>query len=268
MGRSRLWDEPREPSVGIGGLVVAVIALAILAFIIIGANRAGSVPASTAARARLDANVSYQTDNVYDGLGWIDESRVSRSMKEFYDKTGIQPALAIFDYMPGVTGDDMASEQYAKDWYDAHVDGEGGLLLAYFDTGTDEEGWAYLIYGDLTKSVMDAEAEDIFWAYYDRYWTDNGISLDEAYPAMFNKTAERIMQKTTTGMDVLKYVMAGFAVIIITGAILVVMKTRRQHEAERAAETERILNTPLSGGPGEGPSSGDPLLDQYSDRQS
>lgn len=223
-----------------------------------------SVPKSSAAREPLTANASYQTDNVHDGIGgWINESKVSRSLKTFYDKTGIQPGLALFDYIDGVTGDDSASEQYAKDWYDATIEGEGGLLLAYFDTGTDEEGWAYLIYGDLTKSVMDAEAEDIFWAYYDRYWTDDSIDLTDAYPAMFNDTAKRIMQKTTTGKDIAKVFVIGVVVLSAGFVVLHIMKTKRRHEAERAAETERILSQPLGGSSDES-GSGDPLLDQYS----
>lgn len=262
----------RSFSYGRGGgvnmtVIVTVLLIAAAIFVSAQFSAGGNIPKSTAARARLDANASYQTDNVYDGLGWIDDAGVSRAMKPFYDKTGVQPALALFGYIDGVTGNDAASEQYAKDWYDAHVDGEGGLLLAYFDTGTSEEGWAYLIYGDLVKSVIDAEAEEIFWAYYDRYWTDSSIELDQAYPAMFNQTAERIMQKTTTGMDVAKYVVIGLIVVTVFAGIMLVMAMKRKHEAERAEETQQILNTPLSGTGGGGVSqSDDPLLNQYSDR--
>lgn len=245
-------------------LVIVVIILSVVASMFSGASGgSGSlsgVPASTAAREKLDINKSYQTNVVYDELGWIDTSRVSRKLKEFYDKTGIQPALALFDYIPGVTGNESAGEQYAAEWYDDNVEGEGALLLAYFDTGTDEEGWAYLIYGDATKSVMDAEAEDIFWSFYDRYWTDTSIELNDAYPAIFNQTAARIMQRTTTDKDVVKVGLTVVAIVVLGGAVLLIMKTKRKHDAERAAETERILNSNLRD-----ESERDPLLDRYSD---
>lgn len=223
-------------------------------------RNSGDVPASTAAREKLDINHSYQTNLVYDELGWIDTSKVSRNLREFYDKTGIQPALALFDYIPGVTGNESAGKDYASNWYDENIDGEGALLLAYLDTGTEEEGWAYLIYGDAVKSVMDAEAEDIFWAYYDRYWTDTSVDLTDAYPAIFNKTAERIMQQTTTSADVMQTVMKVVLVVAACGAVIFIMKTKRKHDAERAEETERILNANLRD-----EAEHDPLLDRYSD---
>lgn len=218
--------------------------VAIVATLYAGMSNQG-VPKSTMNRDKLTVNASYQTNCVWDDMGWIDTASVSRAMKPFYDSTGIQPALAVFDYIPGVTGYDYESEQYAKDWYDDHIEGEGALFLAYFDTGTEEEGWAYLVYGDMTKSVMDAEAEDIFWAYYDRYWMDNSISLDDAYPAMFVKTGERIMQKTTTGLDIVKIMAVGIVIVFVAGSIIIVMTVKRKHDSQKAKETAEILNKPL-----------------------
>lgn len=246
----------RAPSYGFGhsrsgsNSRLVVLAVACLVYLVVVAAmlfKASSpaVPRSTMNRERLTVNHAYQTDCVWDELDWIDTSQVSRSMQKFYDATGVQPALALFDYKEGITGSDNASEQYAKDWYDSYVEGEGALLLAYFDTGTEEEGWAYLIYGDMTKSVIDGEAEDIFWSYYDRYWTDDSVPLTKAYPAIFVDTGKRIMQKTTTGLDILKWVVIGVVFVLTVGTIIIAMKVKRRNEAEKAAETERILNTPL-----------------------
>lgn len=229
-----------------GGAFALVIVLIIIALVAVMATKtSGSIPRSTANRAKLDVNASYQTDLVYDELNWIDTSNVSKQLGYFYNKTGIQPALALFAYKDGITGIDSESEAYAKKWYDLYVEGEGGLLLAYFDTGTEDEGTAYLIYGDMVKSLFDAECEDIFWANYDTYWLDSSVSLNDGYPAMFNDTADRIMQKTTTGTDVI-FVVAVLAVIVVAVVSVVrVMKLRRRHEAEKAAETERILNADI-----------------------
>lgn len=225
--------------------VAIIIMIMIVCLPAIFENHEGSIPNSTMNREKLTVNSSYQNDLVYDELNWIDTARVSRSLQYFYDKTGIQPALALFDYKEGITGIDAESESYAKKFYDLKVDGEGGLLLAYFDTGTDEEGWAYLIYGDMVKSVFDKECEDIFWAYYDRYWLDGNVDLTDGYPAMFNDTADRVMQKTTTGFDLI-FIFVGLCVVIVAlfGTVRI-MKLKRQHEKEKAEETERILNTDI-----------------------
>lgn len=154
--------------------------------------------------------------------------------------------MALFDYMDGVTGNDAKQDAYAKEWYADHVEGECGVLLAYFDTGTDAEGTAYLIYGNMVKPVFDKEAEDVFWGYYDRYWTDNNIELTDAYPAIFNETAKRIMVRTITSDDVFFVIYIIVCVGMVIGGIIAIMVLRRKHAAEKAAETERILNIDLN----------------------
>lgn len=52
----------------------------------------------------------------------------------------------------------------------------------------------------------------------------------------------------------------GGSIAVLTG-IYIVMKTKRQHEAEKAAETERILKTPMQDLAKS--SENDPLVDKY-----
>lgn len=232
-------------------IVIAVMIIFVFGvpFLRTGANlyeQWAAIPRSSTNCERLEINASYQTNNVYDELDWINASKVSRELRKFYDTTGIQPALALFDYMDGVTGNDAKQDAYAKEWYADHVEGECGVLLAYFDTGTDAEGTAYLIYGNMVKPVFDKEAEDVFWGYYDRYWTDNNIELTDAYPAIFNETVKRIMVRTITSDDVFFVIYIIVCVGMVIGGIIAIMVLRRKHAAEKAAETERILNIDLN----------------------
>lgn len=50
------------------------------------------------------------------------------------------------------------------------------------------------------------------------------------------------------------------SIAVLTGTYIV-MKTKRQHEAEKAAETERILKTPMQDLAKS--SEDDPLVDKY-----
>ena len=218
---------------------ICIIGSILLTCLIIWRICAPKPPESTVNREKLNINASYKNNLVYDELGWIDVNKTSRQLKTFYDKTGIQPALALFDYIDGITGDELACDNYAKSWYDEHVNNEGGLLLAYFDTGTEEEGWAYLVYGDMIKSVMDAEADEIFWSFYDRYWLDDSINLTVAYPSMFNDTANRIMQKTTTGKDIQKITMIIVAIVVVGAFALKIAEVLRDREILRQANDER-----------------------------
>ena len=67
------------------------------------------------------------------------------------------------------------------------------------------------------------------------------------------------MTKTTTGMDILKYVVIGIVILVAAFMVIKIMRIRRRHAAEAAAETERILSTPLD------MSGSDSLADKYSD---
>lgn len=113
--------------------------------------------------------------------------------------------------------------------------------------------------GKQVSSVMDAEAVEIFWAYVDNNWYSDK-STDDMFVDIFNSTADRIMTKSTTGNDVAKTGLLVALVVVGAIGILVIMKTRRRHEAERNAETERILNADIHNSAG----SGDDVLDKWS----
>ena len=218
-----------------------------------------SVPKSTQNRERLESGVGYDNNCIVDNIGWFDNvTKTEKSIKKFYDKTGVQPYIVLNAYDSTLLTD-TAKEEYAKKWYDEHIKNESTFLYMYFaepDTDNDVGYMAY-VNGKQVSSVMDSEAIEIFWAYVDKYWYSD-MSTDDMFTTIFTKTADRIMTKSTTAADVGNNAIKVIGVIIVFAGIIVVMVLRRKHKAEEAKETEKILNTPLNGD-----SEADDLLKKY-----
>ena len=261
---------PRRSSVIVshGGNFNAVISLIIFVVVLIAAfggfpssnsSSTKSVPKSTQNRERLESGVGYDNNCIVDNIGWFDNvTKTEKSIKKFYDKTGVQPYIVLNAYDSTLLTD-TAKEEYAKKWYDEHIKNESTFLYMYFaepDTDNDVGYMAY-VNGKQVPSVMDSEAIEIFWAYVDKYWYSD-MSTDNMFTTIFTKTADRIMTKSTTAADVGNNAIKVIGVIIVFAGIIVVMVLRRKHKAEEAKETEKILNTPLNGD-----SEADDLLKKY-----
>ena len=218
-----------------------------------------SVPKSTQNRERLESGVGYDNNCIVDNIGWFDNvTKTEKSIKKFYDKTGVQPYIVLNAYDSTLLTD-TAKEEYAKKWYDEHIKNESTFLYMYFaepDTDNDVGYMAY-VNGKQVSSVMDSEAIEIFWAYVDKYWYSD-MSTDDMFTTIFTKTADRIMTKSTTAADVGNNAVKVIGVIVVFAGIIVVMVLRRKHKAEEAKETEKILDTPLNGD-----SEADDLLKKY-----
>ena len=261
---------PRRSTVIVshGGSFNAVISLIIFVVVLIAAfggfpssnsSSTKSVPKSTQNRERLESGVGYDNNCIVDNIGWFDNvTKTEKSIKKFYDKTGVQPYIVLNAYDSTLLTD-TAKEEYAKKWYDEHIKNESTFLYMYFaepDTDNDVGYMAY-VNGKQVSSVMDSEAIEIFWAYVDKYWYSD-MSTDDMFTTIFTKTADRIMTKSTTAADVGNNAVKVIGVIVVFAGIIVVMVVRRKHKAEEAKETEKILNTPLNGD-----SEADDLLKKY-----
>lgn len=217
------------------------------------------MPKSTQNREQLESGVGYGNNCIIDNIGWFDNvTKTEKSIKKFYDKTGVQPYIVLNAYDSTLLTD-TAKEEYAKKWYDEHIKNESTFLYMYFaepDTDNDVGYMAY-VNGKQVSSVMDSEAIEIFWAYVDKYWYSD-MSTDDMFTTIFTKTADRIMTKSTTAADIGNNAVKVIGVIVAFAGIIVVMVIRRKHKAEEAKETEKILNTPLNGD-----SEADDLLKKY-----
>lgn len=261
---------PRRSTVIVshGGNFNAIISLIIFVVVLIAAfggfpssnsSSTKSVPKSTQNRERLESGVGYDNNCIVDNIGWFDNvTKTEKSIKKFYDKTGVQPYIVLNAYDSTLLTD-TAKEEYAKKWYDEHIKNESTFLYMYFaepDTDNDVGYMAY-VNGKQVSSVMDSEAIEIFWAYVDKYWYSD-MSTDDMFTTIFTKTADRIMTKSTTAADVGNNAVKVIGVIVVFAGIIAVMVIRRKHKAEEAKETEKILNTPLNGD-----SEADDLLKKY-----
>lgn len=229
------------------GLVV-VLVIVVAGFLASIGQGVASIPKSTRNRDPVEHAVAYTNNCIVDELGWIEEpQKLSKELKQFYEKTGIQPYLVLHAYDPELTTD-AEKQEYAKTYYETHIDNEGTFLYMYFGEPSDVTvGYMAYVNGKAVTSVMDEEAVNIFWAYLDRYWTDADLSMTEVFDRTFTKTADTIMDKSTTGWDILKYSILGVILLGIGVVIVILVRQKHKREKERAEETERILNTPLRG---------------------
>lgn len=264
---------PRPPIrntvfIGHGGVVNTIISIIIFIVVLVTAfggfpssksSSTKNIPKSTQNRERLESGVGYDNNCIVDNIGWFDNvTKTEKSIKKFYDKTGVQPYIVLNAYDSTLLTD-TAKEEYAKKWYDKHLKNESTFLYMYFaepDTDNDVGYMAY-VNGKQVSSVMDSEAIEIFWAYVDKYWYSD-MSTDDMFTTIFTKTADRIMTKSTTVADIGNNAVKVIGVIVVFAGIIVVMVIRRKHKAEEAKETEKILNTPLNGD-----SEADDLLKKY-----
>lgn len=261
---------PRRSTVIVshGGSFNTVISLIIFIVVLVAAfggfpssnsSSTKSVPKSTQNRERLESGVGYDNNCIIDNIGWFDNvTKTEKSIKQFYDKTGVQPYIVLNAYDSTLLTD-TAKEEYAKKWYDEHIKNESTFLYMYFAEADIDNDVGYMAYvnGKQVSSVMDSEAIEIFWAYVDKYWYSD-MSTDDMFTTIFTKTADRIMTKSTTAADVGNNAVKVIGVIVVFAGIIIVMVVRRKHKAEEAKETEKILNTPL-----DGDSEADDLLKKY-----
>lgn len=223
--------------------ISVIIAIILIIFTLIPSS--SSVPKSTQIRTKLDTGIGYTNDCVIDELGWFDnEAKAETNLKKFYDKTGIQPYVVFKTFNPDLATD-AQKQQFAKQWYDDNINNESSFLFMYFaEQNTDADvGYMAYVNGKQVSSVMDSEAIEIFWAYIDQYWYSD-MSTDDMIIKVFNSTANRIMDKTTTMADVGKVIFKIVLAVIIISGIVIIMVVRRKHKAAENAETERILNSP------------------------
>lgn len=264
---------PRPPIrntvfIGHGGGINTIISIIIFIVVLVTAfggfpssksSSTKNIPKSTQNRERLESGVGYDNNCIIDNIGWFDNvTKTEKSIKKFYDKTGVQPYIVLNAYDSTLLTD-TAKEEYAKKWYDEHIKNESTFLYMYFaEPNTDNDvGYMAYVNGKQVSSVMDSEAIEIFWAYVDKYWYSD-MSTDDMFTTIFTKTADRIMTKSTTAADVGNNAVKVIGVIVVFAGIIIMMVVRRKHKAEEAKETEKILNTPLNGD-----SEADDLLKKY-----
>lgn len=256
------YDNSYRPSGFMRFIRALIIAMVVIALAYTLVSIKPWQPTSTMNREKLTGVAAFNADCVTDELSWFDNvNSAGGKLKAFYDKTGVQPYVYLKAYDASLTTDD-AKETYANELFDQLGLNENAFLYVYFAEQDQDNDVGYMCYvnGKMVDSIMDNESIDIFWSYVDKYWYTD-MSTDDMFETIYTKTANTIMEKSKTMADVLVTLIVFVGLIAVLIGIYIVMKTKRQHEAEKAAETERILKTPMQDLTKS--SENDPLIDKY-----
>lgn len=233
-------------SSGLGTLIACLIAFAVVIFSFFMIASDDSDVTSTINREKIENPIPYDNNCIKDELGYVENtSKLSKNLKNFYNKTGIQPYIYLKSYDETLTSDSQ-KDNYAQNWYEQNIDNEDTFLFVYYeDQDPNEIGYMAYVNGKQVTSVMDSEAVNIFWNYIDRYWTDDSLSTVEVFTKTFNSTANTIMEKSTTSNDIIKIICIIVGIIIVIGGIIYILRMKFKRDKEKAKETVEILKTPL-----------------------
>ena len=233
-------------SSGLGTLIACLIVFAVVIFSFFMIASDDSDVTSTINREKIENPIPYDNNCIKDELGYVENtSKLSKNLKNFYNKTGIQPYIYLKSYDETLTSDSQ-KDNYAQNWYEQNIDNEDTFLFVYYeDQDPNEIGYMAYVNGKQVTSVMDSEAVNIFWNYRDRYWTDDSLSTVEVFTKTFNSTANTIMEKSTTSNDIIKIICIIVGIIIVIGGIIYILRMKFKRDKEKAKETVEILKTPL-----------------------
>ena len=243
-----------RPWISIGTYAVLAIVFFLLVFFSMVTDHSEDAASytSTIEREKLTGVASYDSDCVIDEIGWISSTdTVGSELSGFYDTTGMQPYIYLKAYDETLTTDDEKLA-WAEDYFADSIGLENGFLYVYFAEEDSDTDMGYMCYvtGTSASGIFDSEAENIFWSYVDQYWYSD-LSMDDMLVTVFTKTADTIMQTGTTSSGstgiyvVFAVIVALIAAIILGVVIYQIIKEQNRRAAEKAKETETILNTPL-----------------------
>lgn len=237
----------------VGAIIVLIMIVGViwLFTFITGKISAASEIANTTNRTKLSTGSSFSTNFLDDTQSWIRSKKtLEKGLRVFWDKTGVQPYIMIMGYNPNLSEAEM--ESLTKQKYTEVFSGrEDAFVYAVWDTSSSDnlDGYYYTWYlGAHTKTLMDSEAMDIFWNIHDNYWYGtkygNGKE-DKMYAAIYTDTANSIMEKDKTIIDIVIALIVCLVVVVVCISIIILITKKHKREKEKAAETERILNADL-----------------------
>ena len=247
--RSRSYGRRRRGGYGGGCLSVMAVAAVVLIMVVVFflvIPSGNSVTPSTKNREPLPRGSAVETDYFTDELGWIgNRTQLLVGMKNFYDRTGVQPHLYINDNVNGSkTPTNEEVERFAEELYDKLFDNDHAhllLLFIEFDSNTSD----YLTWyqpGYQARSVVDIEAGDILLDYIDLYYYQRNLTDEEVFSKAFDSASKRIMEVTKSPWITVWIIFGVLAVLLV---LFLWWNSSKKKKAEQDERDERILNTPL-----------------------
>lgn len=235
------WGGPgRRGGIGCFSLIVLFILVIGLFQDLTGPSQDSEIAVSRTERTAVTGTSTY-ADWYMDELGFIDhDTNLTDGLKYFYSQTGIQPYVMLMEYDPSIwingEWNEDAAEEYLAQVYDETFSDNGHMIFAYFACENDSEdmdGIFYLYYGSAAYSIMDSEAETIFWSYFDMNYNNLDLSIAEFIGQTFRQTADNIMHISSSENNTLvtaAVVFAVICVIVIIIGLIVIKKTNRREE--------------------------------------
>ncbi len=183
-----------------------------------------------------------ETGYYTDENDWINnKTLLQKGLKNFYNKTGVQPYLYITDSINGTHDPDMSQLTFfAEQLYDELFTDEAHLLLVFFEYDSGEYMTSYVT-GSQAKTVIDDEAGDILLDYLDKYYYYD-MSDEQYFSKSFDDAAERIMKVyRSPWLTVLIFI----AVILLAIILFKWWEKAKEQKNKEAEMNAQILNTPL-----------------------
>lgn len=242
------WGGPGRRG-GCGCSVIVLVVIILLFSLIsqiftdIGSSRSTSQNTEvTISRTERTAITGTQTYGKWyvDEMNFIGhDTDLTDGLKYFYSKTGIQPYVMILDYNASLWNggilNESAAEEYLAEIYQNTFSDNGHMILAYFACENDSEdmdGTFYLYYGSAAYSVMDDEAETIFWSYFEMNYNNLDLSIAEFIGDSFRETADNIMHTGNSGGNTLMRAAVIFAVVCVIVIVVGVIVVKRANKRE------------------------------------
>lgn len=225
--------------------IVGVMLLSLFAWVLMSAMSGSDIQMSSINREPLDKQYVDLTGEWYkDDIGdWIsDKVTLERGMRQFYDETGVAPYLYLTETVDGNTRPtETEMNEFANKLYNQLFTDEGHVLVIFQEYNSDGQYYSYYLAGKMAKTVLDDEAGEILLDYIDHYYYSD-LTEDQLFAKAFAETGERMMTRTKSLGE---RVMMPILVIVIMIVGLLILKAVFKRKKEKAAETERILNTPV-----------------------
>jgi uncharacterized membrane protein len=232
-------------------IVVLIFVIAIV-FSQIGDSTTANIK-NTTQREKI-VGVVNKTDWYDDQIGWVSsKSTIISGLESFYNKTGIQPYIMFIPYSTkywnGSSINATAADEYLQSVYDSTFTDEGHFIFAYFacanDSKSEMDGEFRYVSGYSADTIMDNEAIQILWGYFETNYYNTSISMESMISRTFSQTAEKIMSKPTNGWDVIKVIIIIVGIVVIAVVIYKTLKNKNKREKEKEEYTKEILNKPL-----------------------
>lgn len=223
-------------------VILSVLVLLMVFMEALPTTGGGQVTPSTVRRTALSAGSVVETEFFTDELGWIgNRTALITGMRNFYQRTGVQPHLFITGSIFGSTDPSGAdAERFAQQKYDELFEDEAHLLVIFLEPEPSRYQVFYLA-GRQAQTALDNEAMDILLDYIDLYYFQ-AMTDEQFFSRAFDDASKRIMEVTTPPWISAAIAIGVLGVVGILFAWWLKSKAQKNREAE---QTQAMLNTPL-----------------------